>query len=69
MDAADESLGHLRNDFIDEKQRAHESRAMIRQRLPSAGGEDQRPGNDGCQRLTLIAATQARERAEFFFPR
>jgi hypothetical protein len=32
MDAADESLGHLRNDVVDEKQRAHESRAMIHQK-------------------------------------
>jgi hypothetical protein len=32
-----ESLGHLRNDFIDEKDHAHESRAVIHQRLDLQG--------------------------------
>jgi hypothetical protein len=37
MDAVGESLGHPRNDFIDEKEHAHESRAIIHQRLDLQG--------------------------------
>jgi hypothetical protein len=36
LDAVGES-GHLRNDFIDEKDHAHESRAVIHRRLDLQG--------------------------------
>lgn len=39
MDAVGESLGHLRADFQDEKQHAHESRAVIHHRLDQQAGK------------------------------